>query len=930
MIKTTKTGEPLLEIAIGASRKETKWVNTEMTWAELTKRLSKTRRTAETVDAYLKADKTRQDEIKDIGGFVGGPVIGGKRRKGAVLSRWVLTLDIDRGRQGVWETLELLYDCSACVYSTHTHTPLKPRLRIVMPLSRAVGPDEYQAIARLVASDLGMDMFDRTTFEPERLMYWPSTPSDGEFYFREQMGVEAGAGVAIGGGGGGLNVDEMLCRYGDCEQVGKEAWRDISLWPTGEGEIVAVDRELRRQRDPTEKDGVIGAFCRVYSISEAIGEFLSDLYTPVDSVGADGAGISNSRWTYLRGSTVGGALVYQDKWLYSHHSTDPVCGTLCNAFDLVRIHLFGDKGTKGSMQAMLTFIMDDKTVSGLRSAELVGMAKSVFEDEFSPRSEKERTKKDTLRKEDVLINDEGVKGVGGGANIGGGRGRGGGVGVETGLSAGMGADGVAMVGAGVGPMYSVEQGDRPNPDWAKELELDKKGNILGDIPNILRILRNHPDMFAKVKLNEFDGFINVMGDLPWREMGRDRTERGGRGYREWTDGDLAGFKGFLQAMGMKSVGHAADAIEAWVGMGRGKWHPVRAWLSSLKWDGVERIERLFIDYLGAADTAYVREVSRKWLLAAVARVMNPGCKFDQMLVLSGPAGRGKSTILRLLAGGYSGNGDWFSDSLVDMHSKDSMDALRGVWILEVGELTSLKRSDVESVWRFISSVEDKYRPAYGRYTVKMPRQCVMAGTTNTSQFMPPEGGARRFWPISIGTRGENGKDWGKGSQWDITAEGFWGRKGVVGQLWAEAVCRYEDGEKYWELSEEAGKGYQGVVEEHTESDIWQDWIAFYLSIDRPEAWSEWSPYERRNFVREVMGRKSDSLADKGNTEDGGEAKTYQISIPEIWVECMGKERENMQRFDSIRIGKILQVLGWKNAGLTHVFQGYGRCKCYRK
>jgi len=306
------TQDGSLQIATGTSRKELYWKNTEMLWSDLLKKLSVTTRTHETQAEFTKAQKPRKDEIKDVGGFVAGTLIKGRRKAENVLERSMLTLDADFSKSGLWDTFTLMYDCAACVYSTHSHTPEKPRLRLIIPLLRPVGRDEYEAIARKIAGAVGIDDFDDTTYQAERLMYWPSTSKDAEFLFEYQDGEW-------------LDPDAVLAEYID--------WRDASQWPVSSRVSHVITREIRKQEDPTEKKGVVGAFCRSYDIHEAIETFLADQYEKCDTGG--------NRYTYLMGSTAGGLVTYDDKWAFSHHGTDPASGKLCNAFDLVRIHKFG-------------------------------------------------------------------------------------------------------------------------------------------------------------------------------------------------------------------------------------------------------------------------------------------------------------------------------------------------------------------------------------------------------------------------------------------------------------------------------------------------------------------------------------------------------------------------------------------------------------
>jgi putative DNA primase/helicase len=247
-----------MKIAIGNSRKDRIWRNMELSWAEFLQRVSQTTRTAETVEEYMKLPRAQKDEIKDVGGFVGGHLKNGRRKTENVESRSMLTMDMDYAVPGVWETITMLYNVACCIYSTHKHTPEKPRLRLIIPLSRNVTPEEYIAVARMVAADIGIEQFDDTTYQPHRLMYWPSTSADGEFIFESQEGRM-------------LDPDTVLKRYTD--------WRDSSQWPVSSRQKAMVRRNITRQADPLEKPGVVGAFCRAYSIEDAIDKCPNDTTT---------------------------------------------------------------------------------------------------------------------------------------------------------------------------------------------------------------------------------------------------------------------------------------------------------------------------------------------------------------------------------------------------------------------------------------------------------------------------------------------------------------------------------------------------------------------------------------------------------------------------------------------------------------------------
>ena len=349
-----------MKISVGNSRMDKKWKNRDISWEDLCKKVSVTQRTTETVEEYRKLKKGSQDSIKDVGGFVGGHLREGRRKNGMVLCRSMLTLDMDYGEPGIWEKITMLHDFRCCVYSTHKHTPEKPRLRIIIPLSREITEEEYPAVARMVAKVIGIDLFDDTTYEPCRLMYWPSSSINGEFFFQSQDGPD-------------LVPDEYLAMYDD--------WHDASTWPVSTRQSEVVRRTIAEQADPLTKPGVVGAFCRAYTIEEAIETFLADVYAP---------SAMNGRYDYIPADSSAGVVTYDGKFAYSHHATDPVCGKLLNAFDIVRLHKFRDLDDKlpldtpigklPSFKAMSEFALIDEKVKSVYAEERKAQAEEEFAD----------------------------------------------------------------------------------------------------------------------------------------------------------------------------------------------------------------------------------------------------------------------------------------------------------------------------------------------------------------------------------------------------------------------------------------------------------------------------------------------------------------------------------------------------------------------
>ena len=339
------------QISVGRSRTETAWMNKTVTWATLAARLKNCKRTAESVSDYKAMSRPQKGKAKDTGGFVGGPIDGGRRKGDSIICRSLVTLDIDYGQTDTPDIVaDVLYDTAWCLYSTHSHTPETPRFRLVIPLSRDVTPDEYIPIARRIAEQIDIDIFDSSTYEPSRLMYWPSCPRDGEYVYR------------CSGADTPLDADEILASYND--------WRNVAEWPMDKRTMRLVHGTGAKQEDPLTKPGSIGAFCRVYGITEAIEFFLPDVYEKT---------AHDDRYTFIGGTTAAGLVIYEDKYAYSHHGTDPCCEKLCNAFDLVRIHKFGELDQDSdintpvaklpSFVAMERFVREDPKVSGQMAKE---------------------------------------------------------------------------------------------------------------------------------------------------------------------------------------------------------------------------------------------------------------------------------------------------------------------------------------------------------------------------------------------------------------------------------------------------------------------------------------------------------------------------------------------------------------------------------
>ena len=764
-----------MDICIGNSRKDKFWKNEEISLEKFIKRISITIRTSETMEEYNHLPKSKQDDIKDVGGFILGKLKDNKRRKENVLSRSALTLDMDYGSENIVGELKNSLTYRTLIYSTHKHKKSKPRLRLIIPLDRNVSPDEYSAISRMVASEINMDLFDDSTYEASRLMYWPSTSCDGEFIF-EDIKKDI------------LKADDVLKKY--------ENWKDTKSWPTSSRQKIVFKNNLNKQADPLTKEGLIGGFCRTYSISDVIEKFLGHVYEESEFRG---------RYDYIPASSSAGVVVYDDKFAYSHHATDPASGKLLNAFDLVRTHNFShlDKiedlekkpsNKLPSFKAMENFVLQDEKVKQLLSKERQDLAKMEFE---------------------------------------------------------------------------VVQEEEVNTSWQNLLELDKKGNVKSTMSNMAIIIRNDVN-FKNIVYNQFKCSIDVVGKLPWKQI-----------KSGWSDADMACAKLYFERVyKIWSPLKFKDALLAVTSSER-VYHPIKEYFKTLKWDKVSRLDTLLVDYLGAKDNIFVREVTRKTFCAAVTRIFEPGKKFDSILVLCGPQGIGKSTLFSKLGK------EWYSDSLslCDMKDKTAAEKLQGYWLLELGELAGIKKVDVEVIKSFISRTDDKFRKAYGVNVESNPRSNIIVGTTNSEGgFLRDITGNRRFWPVMV-SGNSNLKPW------DLKD---------VDQIWAEALYRYEQGEELY-LKGDVSKMAKIAQQEAMESDDREGIILDYLETLLPTNWNEMTLYERRAYLN-----NKELIASKGIV------RKSEICIMEIWCECFFRERQDLKRTDSYEIEGILnRIGGWE-------------------
>jgi predicted P-loop ATPase len=402
------------------------------------------------------------------------------------------------------------------------------------------------------------------------------------------------------------------------------------------------------------------------------------------------------------------------------------------------------------------------------------------------------------------------------------------------------------------------------------------------IDNACIILEHDPNLKGKFALNMFAGRGEVLGSLPWDA----RTKR-----RLWDDNDNNGLYWYMEKR-HHITGNGK--IDAGLSLHSNKFafNEVQDYLTRQIWDGVPRLERLYIDYLGAFDTLYNRTVARKGGVAAVARAMMPGCKFDNMTILVGPQGIGKSSLLDILSRG------WFNDSIRTFEGKEASELLQGVWIVEVSELDAFRRTDVARIKQFLSLRADRFRAAYGRHVKELPRLCVFFGTTNTKDFLQDTTGNRRFWPIDTGEQTPTKSVWQ-----ELPAE--------VDQIWAEAFFYWKMGETLY-LQGEIEDNAKAKQEEHREASTYEGVTLDFINRQVPEDWETYKLDRRRMFWG------------GGITGDIKTVPRDRVCAAEVWCEALGGFPKDLNKAIAREINSTIERLPeWERPATVRKFGPHG-------
>lgn len=762
----------LFSIATAPKRNSRHWTNSAVTWSEIL--------------GWMESPAS----VKEAGNYILGtlkpttvshnpddpPCTKLHRRKEAVVTRSALTLDIDSPVDGFADTLELVLNSAALLHTTYSSTTPAPRYRLIIPLDREVLPDEYIAAASSVMAMLGEDNFDPGSAQPERYMFRPAAQSPELFQWQVLDGPPA-------------SVSDLLADWQP----------DLSTVP--------MPSNPRGKRDPYDIDGVVGAFNRAYEDWQVLIEEYDLPYAPAGS----------DRWHLVGAKSMAGMGVMGRGLVYSHHAHDPAYGQACSAFDLVRLHRFGEldaackASTPVNRRPSHDAMLDLAAVDARVTAELVG------------------------------------------------------------------AD------------FAIEMGDEAaSNDWRMGLSYNRSGTKLNDTVQNWDLIRENDPVCALFTQNEMTLSVETLGDLPWRKV-----HPAGPALRM---SDRASFQMYLEReYRLRPTRSVSDWIIDQCSMSKFT-NPVRDWLGSLEWDGIPRLETCLP---GVADSPYTRMVARKSLVAAVARMMEPGVKWDHTLILHGKEGLGKTHWIEKMAKGWTA-------PLGPVGHKDTLINLQRCWIATSDEGASMRKADAESLKEFLTRRVDVFRLPYEREATAHPRHCVIWGATNDDVFLRNQEGNRRFLIV----RTEKAVDFAR-----LTDE-------YVDQVWAEAMHLYRQGEVLlWLDGEEslmAGIARESFVEEG--GSALEGLISSYVDTAVPADWNERSPESRQMWLRD----RADGLEKPGDFEQN------EVCTIQIYVEALGRPHGTHTRLDLLDISKALRAIGWELQPSRHRAGPYGPQQVYRR
>ena len=675
--------------------------------------------------------KKKQQLKSSAGWFIRCGIQGGIRNRKSVMPSEMITYDLDDVPAEMMESLlagELFPGIALIAHTTRSHTPESPRLRIMIFIDQRLEADDYNRVSRIVALllDPRLAHVDPVSFRPAQMMFLPSVSTD------------------------------MLKHYVFYEQGGdKLDWADeVETWELTHGDSndirnlpkAASEPELRdvaeEAEDPLTKKGPVGDFCRAWSITDLVqgregehGEFVEGPLADVYEIDDWDQGAA-ARMTYLHGHSTNGAVVYDDKFVYSNHGSDPGSDQLLNAYDAVRIHKFGDRDTK---------LEGDEPMKDRPSVK--AMSEWMKEDEFyrAAQVESRYGAQDLLGEEDLGDEDDDYGDVDLDDEE------------DDDLPSADDLLGVEWSSINTSEHAVLERrrkfAKKPKKGWLRDLELNDDGTIKVTDPNLTVIIKNDARFFRKIAFNELRQEVVMLDDLRATHDALVTIHCKDKVYGDrWQDRFSVFVTQTVQLeAGKKGGGYSVKfpkgAVDDSIQMAamHNAFHPIKDYFDTTS-EGVvdeELLETFLIRHAGAEDCQYVRDVTRMMAIASVMRVEEPGSKFDFALILEGMQGTGKSTLIRRLYGT-----EFFGELSTDVSNPQRVaENLLGKWVLELPELSSLHKSDINDMKAFITKQRDDVRMAFGKNVTDLPRQCIFWGTTNDKDYLRDPTGNRRYWPV---------------------------------------------------------------------------------------------------------------------------------------------------------------------------------------
>ena len=734
------TDRTIVRFSQGSGRNLGKAVNKTKSWEQLKGMFRVPMRTPERQKGYKKLPDSERKRLKSLAGWLYRTQIEGKsRNRSSGLPSDLVSMDFDYIDRTLFERLlagKLIPNWAWFLHTTRGHTPENPRFRLYILLNEPVSNDVYGAVSRIMAREIdpAMENVDRVSFRPAQMMYMPTASKDQEYIFHENEGKP-------------VNWGELLRQF----ELVEADWRVISNLPKVPDEHLRESAE--KMEDPTQKEGIVGDFCRAFDIFEAMEEF------NLPYVESDTSTTETPRFSYTKGGSVDGGIVYDGGlFFYSHHGTDPVSDMEVNAFDLVRMHKFADLDKevdfdtpmqkRPSWKAMVELCQGNakfKKEQLNSKYDMAAMAEDYadidMEIEYADDDEDEDLVPEEGDEEEddfadiELADEEGPK--------------------KKKTDKAKKGQRVILTDNGLDPEKTRRiKRLRPKPPegWLTNLETTKDGNIISTSPNVAQIIANDNRTIRAIGFNElnqrtvivdllrtklsyvapYDVEDKINGDIlsdfhtnAIRMIIESPNGKGNSGY---------GFK-----VSDRDMEAAIDSTAR-----RFKFHPVRDFLDAQEDGGRELAETLWIKYLGTPDNAYYREASWKFLVGAVARIYEPGHKFDFVPILFGAQGKRKSTMIEILAR------DWFGELKAKFDDDAKLvEQMANCFIMEMPELSSIGRGRIEDVKAFISARETTVRLAWARRPMTFKRQCVFIGSTNEHNFLIDKTGNRRWWPVVV-------------------------------------------------------------------------------------------------------------------------------------------------------------------------------------